>query len=68
MFTRYHRHGTCPKCGGEMGPPRYHDGTTRDCLADTREHLHYRCACCGYDETRPTKDARQPTPREDAGR
>lgn len=46
--------GLCPKCGGTMGGPTF----IRDRAFGT-EHLHYRCTTCGYDEKRPTKDAKQ---------
>ena len=46
----------CPKCGKRMVGPAYHRGGNFDC-AQRGEHLHYRCVC-GYDTTRPTRDAK----------
>ena len=44
-----------------MTGPSYHKNWI-DChnviAAHLREHLHYRCVC-GYDTTRPTRDAKK---------
>lgn len=52
----------CPKCGARMIGPTFHRSWT-ECHHDAikgsyGQHLHYRCVC-GYDTTRPTRDAKQ---------
>lgn len=61
----------CSKCGARMVGPVYHAVWTEcrwgDRAKPREAHLHYHCTC-GYDTTRPTKDAeRQPVgaPREE---
>ena len=47
--------GTCRKCGGTMIGPRYVRNAERG-----TEALLYSCTTCGFDEHRPTKDAKAP--------
>lgn len=48
----------CPKCCGRFSGPSYRGGID--------EHLLYVCTTCGYQEKRPTKDAKPVIPTEAA--